>query len=223
MGEGKRLALTAMLFLASVQPLTAFAGSINGNEQEFLNVISGTETYNGRTYRMKEEYIIQARAYFLQDDVDVTDEQKQKAIDTMYANIEQGIEEGYLIPVEEELPGRQEASGGETGAGEERGEPQAAEPETTEPETTEPETTEPETTEPETTLSPAVLALETVEVTEAQEPLEDFPLDELQAENPVRMFWAAGGAAGVCLAAGWITAVRQKLFRHHYSRKEKGT
>ena len=218
MGEGKRLALTAMLFLASVQPLTAFAGSINGNEQELLNVISGTETYNGRTYRMKEEYIIQARAYFLQDDVDVTDEQKQKAIDTMYANIEQGIEEGYLIPVEEELPGRQEASGGETGAGEERGEPQAAEPETTEP-----ETTEPETTEPETTLSPAVLALETVEVTEAQEPLEDFPLDELQAENPVRMFWAAGGAAGVCLAAGWITAVRQKLFRHHYSRKEKGT
>ncbi len=217
MGEGK-LALTAMLFLASVQPLTAFAGSINGNEQELLNVISGTETYNGRTYRMKEEYIIQARAYFLQDDVDVTDEQKQKAIDTMYANIEQGIEEGYLIPVEEEPAGRQEASGGETGAGEERGEPQAAEPETTEP-----KTTEPETTEPETTLSPAVLALETVEVTEAQEPLEDFPLDELQAENPVRMLWAAGGAAGVCLAAGWITAVRQKLFRHHYSRKEKGT
>ena len=213
MGEGKRLALTAMLFLASVQPLTAFAGSINGNEQELLNVISGTETYNGRTYRMKEEYIIQARAYFLQDDVDVTDEQKQKAIDTMYANIEQGIEEGYLIPVEEEAAGRQEASGGETGAGEERGEPQAAEPETTEP-----ETTEPETTEPETTLSPAVLALETAEVTEAQEPLEDF-----QAENPVRMLWAAGGAAGVCLAAGWIAAVRQKLFRHHYSRKEKGT
>ena len=203
MGEGKRLALTAMLFLASVQPLTAFAGSINGNEQELLNVISGTETYNGRTYRMKEEYIIQARAYFLQDDVDVTDEQKQKAIDTMYANIEQGIEEGYLIPVEEEAAGRQEASGGRTGAGEERGEPQAA--------------------EPETTLSPAVLALETVEVTEAQEPLEDFPLDELQAENPVRMLWAAGGAAGVCLAAGWIAAVRQKLFRHHYSRKEKGT
>ena len=213
MGEGKRLALTAMLFLASVQPLTAFAGSINGNEQELLNVISGTETYNGQTYRMKEEYIIQARAYFLQDDVDVTDEQKQKAIDTMYANIEQGIEEGYLIPVEEEPAGRQEASGGETGAGEERGEPQAAEP----------ETTEPKTTEPETTLSPAGLALETAEVTEAQEPLEDFPLDELQAENPVRMLWAAGGAAGVCLAAGWIAAVRQKLFRHHYSRKEKGT
>lgn len=218
MGEGKRLALTAMLFLASVQPLTAFAGSINVNEQELLNVISGTETYNGQTYRMKEEYIIQARAYFLQDDVDVTDEQKQKAIDTMYANIEQGIEEGYLIPVEEEPAGRQEASGGETGAGEERGEPQAAEPETTEP-----KTTEPETTEPETTLSPAVLALETAEVTEAQEPLEDFPLDELQVENPVRMLWAAGGAAGVCLAAGWIAAVRQKLFRHHYSRKEKGT
>ena len=218
MGEGKRLALTAMLFLASVQPLTAFAGSINGNEQELLNVISGTETYNGQTYRMKEEYIIQARAYFLQDDVDVTDEQKQKGIDTMYANIEQGIEEGYLIPVEEEPAGRQEASGGETGAGEERGEPQAAEPETTEP-----KTTEPETTEPETTLSPAVLALETAEVTEAQGPLEDFPLDELQVENPVRMLWATGGAAGVCLAAGWIAAVRQKLFRHHYSRKEKGT
>ena len=218
MGEGKRLALTAMLFLASVQPLTAFAGSINGNEQELLNVISGTETYNGQTYRMKEEYIIQARAYFLQDDVDVTDEQKQKAIDTMYANIQQGIEEGYLIPVEEEPADRQEASGGETGAGEERGELQAAEPEITEP-----ETTEPETTEPETTLSPAVLALETAEVTEAQGPLEDFPLDELQTENPVRMLWAAGGAAGVCLAAGWITAVRQKLFRHHYSRKEKGT
>ena len=55
MGKGRGLALAGMLFLVSVQPLTAFAGSINGNEQELLNVISGTETYNGRTYRMNLE------------------------------------------------------------------------------------------------------------------------------------------------------------------------
>ena len=97
MGKGRGLALAGMLFLVSVQPLTAFAGSINGNEQELLNVISGTETYNGRTYRMKEEYIAQARAYFLQDGVDITDEQKQEALASMYSSIGQGIAEGYLF------------------------------------------------------------------------------------------------------------------------------
>mgnify|MGYP003094260242 FL=1 len=94
-----RLILAGMLLLMPAQTLTVYAGSLNGNEQELLGVISGTETYNGQTYRVKEEYIAQARAYFLQDDVDITDEQKQEALQTMYGSIAQGVAEGYLEPV----------------------------------------------------------------------------------------------------------------------------
>ena len=94
-----RLVLAGILLLMPAQTLTVYAGSLNGNEQELLGVISGTETYNGQTYRVKAEYIEQARAYFMQDDVDITDEQKQEALQTMYGSIGQGVTDGYLEPV----------------------------------------------------------------------------------------------------------------------------
>lgn len=230
MGKGRRLALAGMLFLVSVQPLTAFAGSINGNEQELLNVISGTETYNGRTYRMKEEYIAQARAYFLQDGVDITDEQKQEALASMYSSIGQGIAEGYLVPVDGGT-----AAGGDTGGGEASGgTPSSGSRDTSgggsageepgrpdQPEAAQTETAELETTVPETTLAPEVAALETVEMTEGGGPLDDFPLEELETASPGKILWAGCGAACACLAAGLFVAVRRGLFHHHYAKKER--
>lgn len=73
-----------------------YAGSLNANEQELMGIIRGTYTYQGVTYRVKAEYIRVAENYLLQDDVDCTDEQKQKAINLMFSSIQQGIDEGYL-------------------------------------------------------------------------------------------------------------------------------
>lgn len=74
----------------------AFAGSLNANEQELVGIITGTYTYKGVTYRVKDRYVQMAIDYLMQDEVDLTDEQKQKAINKMYSSVQQGIDEGYL-------------------------------------------------------------------------------------------------------------------------------
>lgn len=79
----------------------AYAGSLNAREQELIAIIKGTYTYQGVTYRVKDTYIQVAIDYLLQDDIDVTEEQKQKALNKMYSSIQQGIDEGYLEAVDD--------------------------------------------------------------------------------------------------------------------------
>lgn len=99
----------------------AYAGSLNANEQELMSIIRGTYTYKGVTYRVKSQYIQVAQDYLMQDNIDCTDEQKQKALNTMYSSIQQGIDEGYLEPAYPQAvsPAANEAgeSGGTDGAG----------------------------------------------------------------------------------------------------------
>ena len=207
-----RLILAGMLLLMPAQTLTVYAGSLNGNEQELLGVISGTETYNGQTYRVKEEYIAQARAYFLQDDVDITDEQKQEALQTMYGSIAQGVAEGYLEPV----GGSGTAYEGGSGSGSAQNGGEEAEKGGAEGENG---TAESEETEPETTLAPVILALEQVQETEPKDSIRDFPLEEIRVDYPSGLLAAAETAAGVCLAVTAGVAVRLGLFHRHHSKK----
>ena len=207
-----RLILAGMLLLMPAQTLTVYAGSLNGNEQELLGVISGTETYNGQTYRVKEEYIAQARAYFLQDDVDITDEQKQEALQTMYGSIAQGVAEGYLEPV----GGSGTAYEGGSGSGSAQNGGEEAEKGGAEGENG---TAESEETEPETTLAPVILVLEQIQETEPKDSIRDFPLEEIRVDYPSGLLATAETAAGVCLAVTAGVAARLGLFHHHHSKK----
>ena len=91
------IAVSALLAVINMgEP--AYAGSLNANEQELMSIIRGTYTYKGVTYRVKSQYIQVAQDYLMQDNIDCTDEQKQKALNTMYSSIQQGIDEGYLEP-----------------------------------------------------------------------------------------------------------------------------
>lgn len=78
---------------------TAFAGSVNGNEQSVLSTASGQFEKDGVIYAVKPEYINSLRNYLSQDDVDLTAEQAQAAIAEIYANVKTGIESGYLVEV----------------------------------------------------------------------------------------------------------------------------
>lgn len=100
MNRRKRYGRTAALVLMSMLSLggPVYAGSLNANEQELMSIIRGTYTYKGVTYRVKSMYIQAAQDYLMQDNIDCTDEQKQKALNTMYSSIQQGIDEGYLEP-----------------------------------------------------------------------------------------------------------------------------
>lgn len=78
---------------------TAYAGSINGNEQSIVSVIYGQFEQGGVVYKVRQEYINSALGYLQQDDVDLTAEQAQSVISEIYANVSTGVESGYLEPV----------------------------------------------------------------------------------------------------------------------------
>ena len=78
------------------------ASGINGNEARVLAVCRSTFKYRGKYYRAKAEYIAQATAKMNEDDVNLTPEQANKAINRIYGSILRGINEGYLYEVKTE-------------------------------------------------------------------------------------------------------------------------
>lgn len=93
----KRWVLSVLLTM--MIPTIAYAGEINAEEQSVLAVACGTFEYKGVIYQATSEYMAEARAKLMQDDVDLTAEQAQEAITSIYANVQTGIEEGYIVPV----------------------------------------------------------------------------------------------------------------------------
>lgn len=85
--------------------MIAFAGDINGNEASVIAAASGTFSYDGKTYRAGSAYINSLTSYLSADDVDLTAEQASEAIAMMYANVANGVEQGYLYEVGGEDPG----------------------------------------------------------------------------------------------------------------------
>ncbi len=79
--------------------MITFAGGINGNEARVIAAASGTFSYEGKTYRAGTSYINSLTGYLSDDDVELTAEQADEAIATMYANIGEGVAQGYLYEV----------------------------------------------------------------------------------------------------------------------------
>ncbi len=106
----KRWIICGITFIISAGTvLTAFAGSINGNEQSVISAVSGQFEKDGIIYEVKPEYINSVRNYLSQDDVELTAEQAQAAISEIYSNVQTGVESGYLVEV-----GRKPAAQAET-------------------------------------------------------------------------------------------------------------
>ncbi|EXG84770.1 hypothetical protein K413DRAFT_1530 [Clostridium sp. ASBs410] len=78
---------------------TAYAGSVNANEQSVISAVSGQFEKDGIIYAVKPEYINSVTNYLAQDDVELTAEQAQAAISEIYANVQTGVESGYLVEV----------------------------------------------------------------------------------------------------------------------------
>ncbi len=78
------------------------AGGMNAAEERVLAVAQSSFEYEGKTYVAKDSYVQQMKAKFMEDDVDLTDEQASEAISNIYANVETGVKDGYLQEVSEE-------------------------------------------------------------------------------------------------------------------------
>ncbi len=98
----KCILMMVVMCMAFMAPkMVAFAGGINGNEARVIAAASGTFTYDGKTYRAGASYINSLTSYLSGDDVDLTAAQADEAISMMYANIAEGVAQGYLYPVGE--------------------------------------------------------------------------------------------------------------------------
>lgn len=96
----KHKLLISVVALATVLmvPLSVRA-EINGAEQRILNTISGTFTYEGKTYKVKDSYQAQVRAKLDSDGVNMTDDEASSYIDMFYSNIGMGVASGYMEEV----------------------------------------------------------------------------------------------------------------------------
>ena len=91
----------AVVFCWLLPVSTVYAGSLNKYEQDVIAEAKKTYIYEGREYRVPDTYINQLVNYFSSDDVDITSEQRDEALRMAYESIEQGVLEGYLVPIEE--------------------------------------------------------------------------------------------------------------------------
>lgn len=101
MGNRKKngIVLALALLMGIGGTLSAQAGSINENEQSVISTANGRFEKDGVIYEVKPEYINSLSSYLAQDDVELTSEQAQAAISEIYANVQTGIESGYLEEV----------------------------------------------------------------------------------------------------------------------------
>lgn len=76
-----------------------YAGNINGNEEAVISAASGVFEYDGVSYKAKPAYVAALKSKLSEDGVDLTAEQSQKAIATIYSNVGTGVAQGYLVPV----------------------------------------------------------------------------------------------------------------------------
>lgn len=101
MGNRKKsgIVLVMALFMGILGTLSAQAGSVNENEQSVISTANERFEKDGIIYEVKPEYINSLKSYLAQDDVELTKEQAQAAISEIYANVQTGIESGYLVEV----------------------------------------------------------------------------------------------------------------------------
>lgn len=92
------LCLMVILICGYLSTVSVRAGGLNGPESSLIAAASGTFTYNGQNYVASPDMLNQAINYLCQDGVDLTQEQADAAIGSMYGMVGQGVAQGYLIP-----------------------------------------------------------------------------------------------------------------------------
>ena len=94
-----------ILFLIPVMP--AQAGGINAEEQRLINEASGRFTYEGKTYKAKDSYLELLKEKLSEEDMDLTADEVDQYLTTMYTSVQTGLEQGILEEVTSGEPGKE--------------------------------------------------------------------------------------------------------------------
>ena len=95
-----------VLFLATVifslyMVDAAYAGDLNEHEQAIIEAAYESYEYKGKFYKADQKYIDKLVDYLSQDDIDITAGDKDIIIQIAYDNIELGVRDGYLKPIDD--------------------------------------------------------------------------------------------------------------------------
>ena len=105
-----------ILLIISAQASTVYAGSLNSYENEVVAEAKKIYEYNGVKYQVDPVFIDQLIAYLSSDDIDLTAEQKDEVLQMAFSNIEKGVKDGYLVPVQEQDNTQKESSNNDNAA-----------------------------------------------------------------------------------------------------------
>lgn len=89
------LFITAFVLVFCFTSNEVCAGEINSAEQRLIGVISGTFSYNGKNYVVKNENIAQGRSKLAEDGVDLSDAEADSYIAQFHNSYGELVEEGY--------------------------------------------------------------------------------------------------------------------------------
>lgn len=78
---------------------TVYAGELNEHEQAIIEAASEVYEYKGESYQVGQNYLDQLTEYLKRDNIDITPEDKELIIQWALDNIELGVKDGYLIPI----------------------------------------------------------------------------------------------------------------------------
>lgn len=79
--------------------VTVYAGSINSAEQKVIAAVSGTFTYQGKTYAVKSQYIAEGKSKLAEDGIDLSDDDANAYIIQFRNSYAELIEGGYCEEV----------------------------------------------------------------------------------------------------------------------------
>lgn len=80
----------------------AYAGELNEHEQAIIEAASETYEYMGESYKVDQIYLDQLTEYLKRDNIDISSEDKDLIIHWALDNIELGVNDGYLLPVDKQ-------------------------------------------------------------------------------------------------------------------------
>jgi predicted RND superfamily exporter protein len=93
------LFLVTLMLCFTIEEI-AYAGNLNEQELAIVEAACEEYEYNGNSYRADQKYIDKLVDYLSQDNIDITASDKDLLIQIAYANIELGIKDGYLKPID---------------------------------------------------------------------------------------------------------------------------
>lgn len=96
------MTILVMAIVFGAGSMTVCAGDINGNEQRIISFYNQVFYYGGKSYVATESAKGAVYSKLVQDDVDLTADQVEAAIQQARSSVKQGIEQGYLVEVSQE-------------------------------------------------------------------------------------------------------------------------